>query len=127
MAETDRMETWTWVASLLAAILFLLEGITKLAEHPSQVEAFARWGYPTWFMYVVGAAETAGGLALLLPRTSWMAAIALCGLMVGAATTHIRFGEWVFVLLPIVGFALCSFVAWQRVPVNLKSRLRPRA
>ncbi|MDA6077694.1 DoxX family protein [Edwardsiella anguillarum] len=41
-------------------IIFLASGVAKLAGLAFEQAAFARWGYPLWFMYAVGAAETLG-------------------------------------------------------------------
>ena len=43
--------------SVLLGAAFLAAGASKLAAIPMQVDAFARWGYPPWFLYVTGAIE----------------------------------------------------------------------
>ncbi|WFO09863.1 DoxX family protein [Edwardsiella ictaluri] len=61
--------TLTW--GLL--MIFLASGVAKLAGLGFEQAAFARWGYPLWFMYAVGAAETLGALGLLSRLRRWAA------------------------------------------------------
>lgn len=82
------------------AVIFLASGVAKLAALGFEQAAFARWGYPLWFMYAVGAAETLGALGLLTPLRRW-AAGGLLLLMLGALQTHLRFAEWGMLLLAL--------------------------
>ncbi|ELM3722002.1 DoxX family protein [Edwardsiella piscicida] len=82
-------------------IIFLASGAAKLAGLAFEQAAFARWGYPQWFMYAVGAAETLGALGLLSRLRRW-AAGGLLLLMLGALQTHLRFGEWGMLLLALI-------------------------
>lgn len=91
----------------LIAIVFLLSGSAKLAGLDFEVVAFERWGYPSWFMYLTGAAETAGGVALLLNQLTKLAAPALALLMIGAISTHIRHQEWPMLMVALVIFGGC--------------------
>lgn len=51
------------------------------------VWAFDQWGYPSGFVWVVGAAETGLALALLVPRLASWAAVGLGVIMIGALGT----------------------------------------
>jgi len=76
------------------AFIFLLAGGTKLAAVPPQPEQFVHWGYPLGFMYVVGLLVVSGAIGLLVRRVSGFAALLLVGVMVGAAGTLVRHGEY---------------------------------
>ena len=52
--------------------MFIVAGGAKLMGSHSQVEHFALWGYPLWFLYVVGVVEVAGGLCLFIPKRNFM-------------------------------------------------------
>ncbi|MFN2348017.1 MAG: DoxX family protein [Thioalkalivibrio sp.] len=56
------------IVSWILVLIFLLSGGAKLAGLEFEIEAFTRWGYPLWFMYLAGALEVAGGIALMVPR-----------------------------------------------------------
>ncbi len=73
----------------LIIAIFLAEGITKLLGFGFQVDNFAKWMYPAWFMYVIGIFETSGAIGLMMPKTRLYANIGLLGIMIGAFYTHI--------------------------------------
>ena len=117
-----------WVVQVLLAAFFVFAGINKLLGlQPEMVESFARMGAGPWFRYLVGALELAGGIGLLIPRLSGLAALGLAGVMVGAILTHL------FVLPPIhyalgpaVLVVVFGLIAWGRWPQTraLLSQLR---
>jgi len=130
MDATKPMATWKlvllWTLTAFLAVILLVAGGTKLAGLPVQADNFARWGYPGWFMYVVGVMEAGGAIALLIPRAAGFAAILLCGTMVGAALTHLAHGETTAAPVPLVLLALVALVGYaRRAPVlSLVTRLR---
>lgn len=125
------MATWKlvllWMLTAFLTAIFLTAGGTKLAGLPVQADNFARWGYPGWFMYVVGVMEAGGAIALLIPRLAGLAALVLCGTMVGAALTHMVHGEMTAAPVPLVLLALVALVGYvRREPVlALVSRCKP--
>ena len=78
-----------WIVVGLAALFFLWNGAQKLIGADEMIAMFRELGYPDWSRTAVGLAETAGGLALLVPRLTTGAAAFLGGLMIGA-----MFAEW---------------------------------
>lgn len=126
------MATWKlvllWILTVFLAVIYLIAGGTKLAGLPVQADNFARWGYPGWFMYVVGVMEAGGAIVLLIPRLAGLAALLLCGTMVGAALTHLVHGEMTAAPVPLVLLALVALVGYvRREPMlALVSRCKPR-
>ena len=82
-----------------------------MGEH-SQVEHFAQWGYPLWFLYVIGFVEVAGGLCLFIPKTQFYGIVVLSITMVGAAVTHLVAHEMSAFPVPLVLLALLVSLAW---------------
>jgi uncharacterized membrane protein YphA (DoxX/SURF4 family) len=64
-------------------------------------------------MYAVGALELAGGVGLLIPRLSGLAAIGLSLLMIGAAIFNATILNFP-VITPLILLVLFAFVAWGR-------------
>ena len=95
----------------LLAFIFLLSGGAKLAGLEFEIVAFERWGYPLWFMYLTGAAEVAGGLALAFNWLVKIAAPALSLLMIGAIATHIIHQEWPMLAIATAIFASSFFLS----------------
>ncbi len=109
MAGSEKAGKLTAVVSIVLALLFLFQGVTKLAG--MMVEQFGAWGYPAWFQYLIGAAETAGGVGFLVKKTRFHAAAAMIVVMLGAIFTLFRAGQTGQVVVPIIVLLLAAFVA----------------
>jgi uncharacterized membrane protein YphA (DoxX/SURF4 family) len=70
------------------SISFLCTEVGKLAHDSDMRQFFLQSGYAIWFLYFIMAAETAGAIGLLLPRTTLPAALGLMAIMAGAIHTH---------------------------------------
>ena len=81
-----------WCLSGALSVVFLAAGATKFRS-PQWEERFNGWGYPDWFLIVVGLLEIGCSILLLVPRTRRWAALVLTMLMLGAAGTHVLHGE----------------------------------
>ncbi len=103
-----------WVLTLLLATFFLVAGGTKLMSDPASTNNFVRWGYPTWFRFVIGVMEAWGGLLLLVPRLAGLASILLGMVMIGATATHLVHGEIEAVPVPLVLLALLALLGYAR-------------
>jgi uncharacterized membrane protein YphA (DoxX/SURF4 family) len=113
-----------WILSIVLAAIFLIAGVPKLIGAGTVVlEAAAMRGYPDWLRVVVGLAEVAGAIALLIPRVSTYGAVTLALLMIPATITQKLSGE-PGVYIPIVLFFVLLFVAWRRNPAALHSEYR---
>ena len=103
-----------WALAVILAAFFFVAGGLKLRGAPSQVDNFAHWGYAAWFLYVVGAVETAGAMGLLVPRLAGFAAMLLGGTMLGASLTHLVHHEMKAVPIPLVILGLLAVVGYAR-------------
>lgn len=102
----------TYITALLS-LIFVLSGSAKLGGLEFEIQAFDRWGYALWFMYAIGMAELAGGLALWWSRMSAWAAAGLSMLMMGAVGTHILHAEWGMLTIASAIFGLSLWRTWQ--------------
>ena len=112
-ASTPRWRTYAvYFVLAVLSVVFLLNGIAKLANVEMQVTSFAHWGYPLWFMYVTGIIEIVCAVLLWPHRTRLFAAVGLICVMLGAVATHLLNAEWY--MLPGVGvlLLLSGLVAW---------------
>jgi uncharacterized membrane protein YphA (DoxX/SURF4 family) len=111
-----------WIISVLLAAVYFFVGGMKLAGSQMVAEEFVRYGYPGWFMYVVGAMEVTGAVLLLIPRAARYGAIVLSVVMIGAMYTHLTHQETPNALGPLVLFALLLFVAASRRQTSVPTR-----
>jgi putative oxidoreductase len=77
------------VLSFVLAAFFLMAGVPKLLGVEAHVQHFVTWGYSDWFRLVVGAAEVAAAVLLLVPRLAHVGAAAIAVIMAGATYTHV--------------------------------------
>ena len=107
---------FAWAFSLLLAYGYVVDaGLPKLVGSAGYVAVFGQFGYPLWFMYLIGAWETVSGLLLLLPSLAFYGAVALGIEMIGAATTHFVTGVG-SPFHALRGLALLAILAWLRWP-----------
>ena len=49
-----------WTLAVLLGLLFMLTGLTKVADSGMWEEKFLAWGLPGWFVLPIGLVELAG-------------------------------------------------------------------
>ncbi|MFC3494024.1 DoxX family protein [Glycomyces rhizosphaerae] len=113
-----------WITASLLALVLLLAGTLTLfsAKEKLQSNGMA-WveDLPTGAVKTIGAAEVLGAVGLVLPAVLDtatvlvpVAATGAAALMVGAAVSHARRGEFSAITVNAVLFALAAFTAWGR-------------
>ena len=86
------MPVLLWIIAAAIAYDFLLQGWRKFDPNGWWAPAFKKWGYPTWFMMLIGVIEVAGALLLLVPKVRHFGAVLLIVIMFGALVTRSIFG-----------------------------------
>jgi putative oxidoreductase len=90
------------VLTVLLTLAFLMSGIMKLMGLEMVKEGFEGWGYPIFFMYIIGLCEVAGAIGLWLRRFSFAAKVCFIILMTGAVLTHLVFDSFQEAMAPII-------------------------
>ena len=108
-----------WVLQVLLGLAFIAAGFNKLRDLSATITMFTGIGLPTVLAYVIGGAELLGGIGLLIPRFTRLAAMGLVIIMIGAVFMHatkipggLANGVPAIVLLVLLGVLL-----WLRQPV----------
>jgi uncharacterized membrane protein len=99
---------------VLALFYGIASALPKLIAHSSAVESFDKIGWGSAGMYTIGALELAGGIALLIPALSSVAAVALSGLMVGAFITQLTVFDGQYAATPLILIVPLALIAWAR-------------
>lgn len=118
------MNTALWVAQSVLAVVFLYSGIMKATQTKQRLVAIGQTGVeglPLWLIRFIGLSEIAGAIGLILPyRTQItpvltpLSALCLGAIMIPAAAIHFRRREFAAVLLNVILFLLCGWVAYSR-------------
>jgi uncharacterized membrane protein len=114
---------------VLALFYGAASALPKLIAHSSAVESFDRIGWGGTGMYVIGALELAGAVALLIPSLAALAATALGGLMVGAFLVQLTVFDGRNAATPLILMVPLALIAWtrrERIP-ELVARTHGRA
>jgi uncharacterized membrane protein len=91
-----------WIAQGFVAVAVVLAGTVKLLVVREKVATRMHWAkdWPRWRIKLLGLAEIAGGVGLVVPGATGIApfltpiaALCLAVLMAGAVQTHRRLGE----------------------------------
>ncbi|MEU6122523.1 DoxX family protein [Streptomyces sp. NPDC047123] len=99
---------------LLGVFFAVASGVPKLIAHPTAVESFDKLGWGAPGMYTIGALELLGGIALLLPLLSSLAATAFIGLMIGAFVVTITAFGGENAATPLILVLPLAWIAWAR-------------
>lgn len=99
-----------WILAAVLAIGFLCLGLAKVLALPSMRQRAARLGFTAAAYRLIGVAELAGAVGLLVelaaPVIGILAAVGLLLLLAGALTTHVRHRDSVHEAGPAVLFSL---------------------
>lgn len=90
------------VLRILLSLAFLAAGLPKFLPQSGWRERFAGWGYPAWFVLVIGLLEVAGVIGLWVPRLSRAAMTLLIAIMIGAAYTNLTHPPIAQALRPVI-------------------------
>lgn len=99
---------------VLALFFALASALPKLIAHPSAADGFAEMGWGDAGMYLIGALELAGAVALLVPVLQSVAAVALSGLMVGAFVVQVSVFDGENAATPLILIVPLALIAWAR-------------
>jgi uncharacterized membrane protein YphA (DoxX/SURF4 family) len=117
------MDTAVWIVQVLVALAFAMAGIGKLTQPREKLAARMAWveDFSANQVRLIGLVELLGAIGVILPSLTgilpWLTPFAGAGLalvMVGAAVTHLRRGEYGVIAVNLVLLALAVFVAYGR-------------
>jgi uncharacterized membrane protein YphA (DoxX/SURF4 family) len=113
-----------WITASLLALVFLLAGTLTLFSGKEKLQnSGMAWveDFPLPAVKGIGLLEVLGAVGLVLPALLDIATVlvpvaaaGLAALMIGAAITHGRRGEFSAIAVNAVLFALAAFTAWGR-------------
>lgn len=104
-----------WTLQVILAAVYAFSAYGKLTATAQNVAGFEAMGLGTTGMYIIGALELAGAIAMFVPRLTGLAALCFVALMVGAVTmTAATLGVGTLLVLPAVVGLLAAVVAWGR-------------
>jgi putative oxidoreductase len=107
----DGKHTALWTVRILLSVVFASAAIPKLADAHTAVHLFAQIGAGQWLRYLVGAAELAGAIGLLVPPMAPLAAAGLAADMAGASIVNVAVLHSVAFVGTVALFIACVVLA----------------
>ncbi len=94
-AEINDQQTFTkiWIGRILSgfAVLFMLfDSVTKILQNPFVMQASAKFGYPAYYVPLIGIVLLCLTILYIIPKTSIFAAILLTGYLGGAVEANLH-------------------------------------
>jgi uncharacterized membrane protein YphA (DoxX/SURF4 family) len=94
------------VLRVLLSLGFLAAAVGKFIPQSGWEARFVAWGYPTWFVPIVGALEVLGVIGLWIPRLSQPSMLLLAGVMIEASYANLSHPPIVQAIRPAVFIVL---------------------
>lgn len=123
VSASRRLNIGLWSAQILLAALYGMVGFMKLTQPIPELTEMMGWPglVPAAVVRLIGFAELAGALGLILPmvtkilpRLTILAALGLVAVQIGAMATHIGLDEFSVLPVNVVLLALAGFIAQGR-------------
>ena len=96
------------IITVLAGLIFLADGVSKLFMPAPVLQSMAQLGYPESQIVGIGILLIVCALLYLNPKTAVFGALLLTAYLGGATASHVRVGQGPFIAFPI----LMAVVAW---------------
>jgi uncharacterized membrane protein YphA (DoxX/SURF4 family) len=103
-----------WTLQVLLAAVYAFSAFGKLTAEAQNVAGFEAMGLGTTGMYIIGALELAGAIAMFVPRLTGLAATCFVALMIGAVVITLAIGGGALAAIPATVGVLAAVVAWGR-------------
>jgi hypothetical protein len=103
-----------WTLQVLLAAVYAFSAFGKLTAEAQNVAGFEAMGLGMPGMYIIGALELAGAIAMFIPRLTGPAAMCFVALMIGAVTITLAIGGGILVVMPAAVGVLAAIVAYGR-------------
>ena len=115
-SPSKTMNRVLWGLQIVLGLFFIIgSGLPKLFGQETAVENFNDIGFGDWFRYFTGTVELAGGIGLLVPRLSGLAAAGLSiTTVLAAATQAFLLDAPALAPFPLVLAVLFGWMAYQR-------------
>ena len=103
-----------WTLQVLLAAVYAFSALGKLTADEQNVAGFAAMGLGNTGMYIIGALELAGAIAMFIPALTGLAATCFVALMTGAVVLTLMVGGGALAAIPATVGVVAAIVAWGR-------------
>jgi uncharacterized membrane protein YphA (DoxX/SURF4 family) len=120
-APTTARSIAYWVATVLAALAFVVPGLGNLARAPHIIQDMAHLGYPPYFLTILGLWKVLGAVTILLPRFPRVKEWAYAGMifdLTGAAASRASLGDGIAMVVVPLAISGAVIASWALRPAG---------
>ncbi len=116
----EQKDLFIWGAlglTILLGLFFLMISFKNFRNDPAMCADFKRWNYSETFRRTVAFWQLSGGVLLLTVIFSYLGAVLLSVLMLGAIYTHLKFDPPKTAIVPLVFFIFLGWIIFILNPI----------
>jgi len=109
------IKTWYWVATIIFALLMLMDGFGGITQQEAGKEVFRHLGYPMYLLEICGVAKILGAIAILQNFLKVIKEWAYAGFainFIGAFASRALVGDEIALLIPPVVALMIMFIPY---------------
>lgn len=109
------IKTWYWVATIIFALLMLMDGFGGITQQEAGKEVFRHLGYPVYLLTICGVAKILGAIAILQNSFKVIKEWAYAGFainFIGALVSRALVGDEITLLIPPVIALMIMFIPY---------------
>ncbi|WP_316808241.1 DoxX family protein [Pedobacter agri] len=109
------IKTWYWVATIIFALLMLMDGFGGITQQEAGKEVFRHLGYPVYLLTICGVAKILGAIAILQNSFKVIKEWAYAGFainFIGAFASRALVGDEITLLIPPVIALMIMFIPY---------------
>jgi hypothetical protein len=107
-----------WISTILIALMMTMSAIMQLTQQPQLLESMKVLGYPSYIMFILGAAKALGAIALIFPGYPKIREWAYAGftfLLIGATASHFAIGDYEVITLVLLAVLATSYATSRKI------------
>ena len=110
-----------WAGRIISTLIIMLMcggGVMTLVNPAPMLPTFKALGYSAHLVPVIATLEVLSAILYAMPPTAVLGAILLTGYLGGATASHVRVGQWLFILPVAVGVLVWLGLYWRDARVR---------
>jgi len=121
-----KLNTWYWIATIIFALMMIMDGFGGITQQEAGKEVLKHLGYPMYLLIIVGIAKLLGAAAILQNKFVAIKEWAYAGFainFIGAFASRAFVGDGISLLIPPIIALIIMFIPyilWKKSAANVK-------
>ena len=121
-----KLKTWYWIATIIFALMMIMDGVGGITQQEAGKEVFKHLGYPMYLLIIVGIAKLLGAASILQNKFTTIKEWAYAGFainFIGAFASRAFVGDGISLLIPpliVLVIMFIPYILWKKLTSNVK-------